>query len=399
MASSSAAPDEGASDVLALRQLLFSETTSSELPLFDCLMWMRAVKNEKIAAEELQVGELGDVLVYASLQQPGTRAGTDMLQDRVVFTYGGPNDIGLVAITSLMVSYIAPFKYIIASVTNPLSRDCPLKAFILACFILRGHTKDASMRMHSAVFVGLRKALSDIKQGTEENGKGKDMAKSAPLIQPSAQQKLVSGDSHPKAREGHRIEAVQAELLKFFPFDNLPYIHQLKWQPSNTTGSSEKLKIGTRHKRTVFAVLNIHAKSSWQQLRILEGDGTASKDEISKASMSAVKFLEPYSHLKLDDAKPAFAQMLRTFLKGCFILRGHANRQAVSLDLKSFVRKVREIQMSGYEVQSGDSESEESSLLRSPPPEMKGLDEVRYILPSSPPCFTNLQTASIFSKR
>jgi hypothetical protein len=398
MASSSAAPNEGASDVLALRQLLFSETTSTELPLFSSLMWTRAFKSEKIAAEELQVGERDNFPVYASLQQPGTRAGTDMMQDRVVFTSEGTTDTGLVAITPLMVSYIAPFKYVNASATNPLSRDCPLKAFVLACFILRGHTKDAPMKIHRAVLVSLRKALTDIKQGTEEIGKGKDKAQSVPVIQSSSQQKVVSGDSNAKAREGHRIEAVRAELLKFFPFDTLPYIHQLKWQPSNTTGSPEKLKIGTLHNHAVFAILNIHAKSCSQQLRILRGDGAASKDEIPKSSMSAVKFLEPYSHLKLDDAKPAFAQMLRTFLKGCFILRGHANRQAFSLDLRIFVRKVREIQMSGYEVQSGDSESEESSPLSSPPPGMGGLDEVRYILPSSPPCFTNIRTASIFSK-
>jgi hypothetical protein len=84
---------------------------------------------------------------------------------------------------------------------------------------------------------------------------------------------------------------------------------------------------------------------AWQ-LNVLGGTGP--HRVIAKTEMSSVVFFEPYCHLKIDDTNTKLAQAFRTYLRGCFALRGHAARDLVSVDLAKFAQSVASIKARGY---------------------------------------------------
>jgi hypothetical protein len=351
-AMSSSIPEigESAEFVRTIRSLLKSDTNSSQPTFFASLMWTPGDEAiSKTVPETLQIGELDERPVYAYLIRPGTRTGSDVLD---LFT-GDDTDKKSVPRAKLhQVSFEVPFKYICLQTDYPLGEECPLRAFILACYILRGHTKNFSTKTRAIVISGLQQALLDVDEGLITKGKGKAVTGNTTSASSSSRPNIVGRASQTNWREGHRLEAVQASLRKNFGYETLPYLNLLIWKSTNMIGAPEKLQIGTRQGHPVFAIFDPRAPSKWQQLRIFEGDGAEPKKEISKNTMSSVNFLKPYSYIKIDDSKPDFAQKFRSFLKGCFVLRGHSDDRPISIDLVSFVQKVREIKKQGFDAES-----------------------------------------------
>lgn len=127
-------------------------------------------------------------------------------------------------------------------------------------------------------------------------------------------------------------------------FETLPYLDDLEWVRITDEGAPEKLRIGTCEATPVFATFNIN-RPDRSQLRILNEKNKQEVIELDKKQMRTVEYLKPFSYWMDRPYEGAeIAQRFKTYLKACFILRGHAAGNSVSLDTYNFPRVVQVIE-------------------------------------------------------
>jgi hypothetical protein len=344
--------DERAEDVRAILSLLRKETGSTDLSLSDTMMWTPVPATvHDTASERLQIGEWDDRAVYAYMKQPKLPYMQNMLSDLVFLACGDETETMVLSTTYSQIKTLEPFKHIDLNLLRPLGKDCPVNAFILSCFILRGHTENTSLSGCVSDLEGLRKALMDIEKGKTKGEKGKSLDNNRRTSQASAasssnRHKVPEG-TQPSLQKGNPTEGIAAALQKCFGQRSLPYLKNLKWEKNKDEGAMEKLRIGSRWNEAVFAIFNSKARFH-QQIRIVQGHESRASDAISKADLSSVSLREPFSLLDIGDGSKRLAQKFRTYLKGCFALRGHAAGEIVSVDIASFVKSVTTIRATGY---------------------------------------------------
>jgi len=362
-------PNESAEDVVAVRAIVKQVTGLDTIPFHESLMWEFHPGPQKSgwndATEILRIGEYKDQGIYAIFSKRCSQVSSDMLTVSISLTLDkGPATINT-ANKLLQVSLLAPFKYIRPHDTRPLSMDAPLKAFILACFILRGHTQDTAIRPRSTVNSAFRQALLDVERGAARKGKNKT---NVTAISPDAKRASSSSVSqkidYPGPRQGHYRHAIEEVLWERFGTGTLSYLDHLRWAPTTTKGASEKLKIGTRMNRPVFAFFDPKASPS-SQLNIIQVNADGDEQLITKAMMHTIAYFKPFSYLEINDQVTTRAQKLRTFLKGCFALRGHSDGQRASIDLDSFARTAQKFEDKGFG-RGVDTNAEDSFCVAGP---------------------------------
>jgi len=356
-------PNKSAEDVVAVRAIVKQVTGSDTMPFRESLMWEfhpgPQIVGVKDATEILRIGEYKDQGIYAYLWRHDSQIPPNMLTVHIILTLDkGPATINT-ANKLLQVSLLAPFKYIRPHDTRPLSMDAPLKAFILACFILRGHTRDVALRPRSTVNGALRQALLDVERGAARKGKGKTDVSASPNDAKRAGSSSLGQrvDSH-GPKQGHYRHEIEEVLWERFGTGTLPYLDHLRWTPTTTKGAVERLKIGTRMDRPVFAFFDPKASPS-NQINILQVNADGDKQPITKTMMHSIAYFKPFSYLEINSQVTMRAQKLRTFLKGCFALRGHSDGQLASIDLDSFARTAQKFADKGFsrgvDTEAGDS--------------------------------------------
>lgn len=126
--------------------------------------------------------------------------------------------------------------------------------------------------------------------------------------------------------------------------ETLPYLDTLRWSPTSNSGASEKLQIGTRDEEKVFAYFD-RGRPSIYQLSIFQGNVEHEMTEVVKKGMWSVEFLKPFSYwMSRAENGGKIAQRFRTYLRACFVLRGHAAGGSVVIDMHWFPRVVSVIE-------------------------------------------------------
>lgn len=144
----------------------------------------------------------------------------------------------------LQTQRIAPFKAIHSSKATSNPND-PLKAFVIACVVLRGHTNDYPLPLGEQFKSSLERASHDIghkKSATASKGKAKT---SAPFRQ------IVGSSKHIDA-----LDQLRAELRRHTGDSTLPYLDKQDWRNTKKQGASQRLQIGWRDKTLVSAFFN-----------------------------------------------------------------------------------------------------------------------------------------------
>jgi hypothetical protein len=148
-------------------------------------------------------------------------------------------------------------------------------------------------------------------------------------------------------RHGHQLDVIKQALQLKLGITTLPYLDKLDWMPRDGKGAPEKLRIGSRDDHEVFACFDAR-EDLIQQLRIVQVDGQNKHRDITKAEMNSLNLITPYAYLAGQDLTKRLAQIIRTFIKACFALRGHSAGYKVSVDLTSFARCAAIIHGKGY---------------------------------------------------
>lgn len=142
----------------------------------------------------------------------------------------------------------------------------------------------------------------------------------------------------------YTLEEIQTTLREKCGLNNLPYLDTLRWSTTTSPGASEKLQVGTRDEQKVFACFDVNRHSIYQ-LRILQGNVEHEMTEVVKKDMLSVEFLEPFSYWMSEAENGGkLAQRFRTYLRACFVLRGHAAGGRVVIDMHCFPRVVSVIE-------------------------------------------------------
>ncbi|EAT84016.2 hypothetical protein SNOG_08848 [Parastagonospora nodorum SN15] len=351
---------DNAQDVRTIIDIVKGETGIEELPGFGLLQWHYMSRNSGILGDEkLAVGKLNGQDVFACLRMPPVDDKYSLRANLIKLITGDGVTTSQVEPSMLgQIVYAPIFKHIRCDTGTASQPDCPIKAFMVACFVLRGHTHDNPLKPRALFRVELITALKQYEQTILLKGKRKDLAGATSA---SSTASAFNGKSVTPAVEsdkGHHVEDVRSHLQKKLGSGTLPYISDLGWEPSSLAGAPEKLRIGTRCHAAVFAIFNPRAHPA-QQLNIIQAGKGRLRIEIQRAGMASVKYDEPYSHLgptgkdmPVTQIK-ALAQTLRTYLKGLFALRGHSEGRRICIDLQSLTRTISTIRMAGYGIGTG----------------------------------------------
>ncbi|KAH5194796.1 hypothetical protein HBI81_139170 [Parastagonospora nodorum] len=351
---------DNAKDVRTIIDIVKGETGIEELPGFGLLQWHYMSRNSGILGDEkLAVGKLNGQDAFACLRMPPVDDKYSLRANLIKLITGDGVTTSQVEPSMLgQIVYAPIFKHIRCDTGTASQPDCPIKAFMVACFVLRGHTHDKPLKPRALFRVGLITALKQYEQTILLKGKRKDLAGATSA---SSTASAFNGKSVTPAVEsdkGHHVEDVRSHLQKKLGSGTLPYISDLGWEPSSLAGAPEKLRIGTRCHAAVFAIFNPRAHPA-QQLNIIQAGKGRLRIEIQRAGMASVKYDEPYSHLgptgkdmPVTQIK-ALAQTLRTYLKGLFALRGHSEGRRICIDLQSLTRTISTIRMAGYGIGTG----------------------------------------------
>jgi len=369
MAPTQAERYDDAQDVRTIIDIVKTETGIGEPPGFELLQWHGMSRKSGILGDEkLEVGELNGQEVFACLRKPIDDS-KHWLRANLIKLITGDGDTTSQIEPSMLnhIVYTAPFKHIRYHTGTASESDCPIKAFMVACFVLRGHTHEKALKPRALFRVGLITALQQYEQTVLVKGKGRLLARAASAPWSNGKKITVPAETE----KGHHVEDVRSHLQKKLGVQTLSYINSLGWAPSCLPGAPERLRIGTRCNTTVFATFNPHAPFA-QQLSIIQYGKNRLRIEIQRAGMASVEYDKPYSYLELAGKDTpvaqtkALAQILRTYLKGLFVLRGHSDGQRIAIDLPSFTRTISTIRTAGYTIGSGASLGNDAGNLAAP---------------------------------
>lgn len=211
-------------DVRTIIDVVKTETDVGEPPGFDLLQWHGMSRKSKIPGDEkLEVDKLHGQEVFACLRKPIDDKKHSLRANLVKLITGDGDTMSEIEPSMLShITYASPFKHIRHDTSTASECDCPVKVFMVACFVLRRHT-------HLA-----------------------------------------------------------------------------------------------------------------QQLSMIQGGKNRLRIEIQRAGLVSVTYDKPYSHIELAGKDTpvaqtkALAQVLSTYLKDLFVLRGHSDGKRIAIDLQSF---------------------------------------------------------------
>ncbi|KAF1919980.1 hypothetical protein BDU57DRAFT_593668 [Ampelomyces quisqualis] len=341
--------------------LLRTVQGSGRSATFDTLVW-KPIHSWATGTkcERLQVGELNGSAVYAYLRRPDQMP--SFITDLVTFISEHDTQQDMTK-NLARATQLAPFKYLRPLGLADLRKECPLKAFILACFVLRGHSNDCPLPLTLTMMTAFKAAILKINTGA-----GNDTAQEQPRTSmwprgyctrasASRQNASASPRPHPGPRK-YGLGDMKTGLEMYTGLQDLPYLTRLRWLPIDQEGAKEKLHIGTRLDQPVFAYFNPWENPS-QQLMIKQGDGREPQTTILSPGTTSITLFKPYSEIKIANGGVNPAKELREYLKGCFILRGHAKHSPISINLRSFVKTVSKITAPGFSISKADENAQD----------------------------------------
>lgn len=179
------------------------------------------------------------------------------------------------------------------------------------------------------------------------------------------------------------LQDIQDILRENIGLETLPYLDTLQWLPSSGPGATEKLQIGTRDEERVFATFDV-TRPAIYQLSILRENSEHEVTDVAKKDMTSVEFFEPFSYwTETTENITKIAQRLRTFLRACFVLRGHAAGGSVIIDMNAFPRVVSVIETTRKRNEKRERSSGHAASTQSVSCGMTGTDQVNHSLLSS----------------
>lgn len=327
-----------ATDVREIHKVIQANCDSVTPPYLNALKWTTLpLSDNYLVKEVLKIGEIDTYAVYACLRVPAAGKPTELDSDLVDFVTGEIKQVRLFAPVINSIKWVKPFDNIRQVCSDAQRADPPRKAFILACFVLRGHTRTSPLEPRLLFLSGLGLAIENCEDDRPLKAKRKTVADQSDALGPSRRISMTS------TSQGHSVQEIKAKLQEKFGHHIPPHFNNLVWVPTKMKGASETLKIGKRNDRGVFAYFDQQAANHMHQIRIQEVNG----QEIIKKDLNTIQFFEPFSRLKFSDDNKTFAQGYRSYLKGCFALHGHAQNDKVQIDLKAFIRVVLAIEKDG----------------------------------------------------
>lgn len=228
-----------------------------------------------------------------------------------------------------------------------------------------GHTVGRSAQLYGRFFGDLGLALSKINDGMKEKGKGK--AAQEDSKGPASPPSRVDSSQTPPGSVMESVEALEAMFERKTGLKSWRFLSSLAWVLTPGGKADEKLRIGRRNSKAVFAYFDPRG-GAFHTISIRKDSDRA---DIAKADLHTVSFNKPYNRLPLENGGSSVGQSFRTFLKGLFILKSHSRGFVVSIDVRAFGKMADHVM--------GKSVSNKDKALQSPSGTSEPLELPSYL--------------------